>query len=568
LTTGTGQEQTKDSPRPVRPAEGQPSGSWGPARTGELVGGKYRISRFLAEGGMGVVYEAQHAIVKRRFAVKFLRPDFVNRRESLGRFQREAEAAGSLESEHIASVVDFGITNDGSPYIVMEYLVGESLACLLRREGRLPVQRAADLCMQACHGAETAHAAGIVHRDLKPHNLFMCRRDDSTDLLKILDFGIAKLDLLKHDQVSTQTGTVLGTPAYMSPEQARGDRTIDLRTDVYSLGAILYEMLSGQLPHPGDSRNAVLYHIASQPSVSLAVVAPGVPRPLVDLVDRALSSSPGVRSPSARAFAADLARFAKRQAWPEPPSLQAAPFPAASRSSLEGVADASTAEPAMLAGEPVAQVKGMAATVPAPRPIWLRLAIPTAVIALVASAGMLSSRLLRTARVSPELASPASKNHLQVAPASEPAQRPAQIDSTPASSLASGSATPPRAPEVVRVPAETPPFAQPAPARHTGERPVAGVVRAAADRSGRSLERPVERPSGRPVERPSGRPVERPSGRSVERRSDGDVGRAAATAPQTDGARPGAMAPTGRAKAANGSFPAAIFDSHNPYASP
>lgn len=266
---------------------------------------------------MGLVYEAQHAIVKRRFAVKFLRPDLADKRESLGRFQREAEAAGSLESEHIASVVDFGITPDGSAFIVMEYLAGESLAALLKREGPLPVERATDLCIQACHGAETAHAAGIVHRDLKPHNLFVCRRDDRTDLLKILDFGIAKLEASRYEHASIQTGSLLGTPAYMSPEQARGEKTIDLRTDVYSLGAILFEMLSGQLPHPGDSPNAVLYHISTQPPVSLATVAPQLPTPLALLVDRAVASAPEARPRSAKALAVELARFAKRETWPE-----------------------------------------------------------------------------------------------------------------------------------------------------------------------------------------------------------------------------------------------------------
>jgi serine/threonine-protein kinase len=284
---------------------------------GELVGGKYRISRLIAEGGMGVVYEAQHTIVKRRFAVKFLRPDLADKRESLGRFQREAEAAGSLESEHIASVVDFGITADGSAFIVMEYLAGESLAALLEREGPLPVERATDLCIQACHGAETAHAAGIVHRDLKPHNLFVCRRDDRTDLLKILDFGIAKLEASRHEHASIQTGSLLGTPAYMSPEQARGEKTIDLRTDVYSLGAILFEMLSGKHPHPGDSPNSVLYHISTQPPVSLATAAPELPAPLALLVDRTVASTPETRPRSARELAAELAQFAKRETRPE-----------------------------------------------------------------------------------------------------------------------------------------------------------------------------------------------------------------------------------------------------------
>jgi serine/threonine-protein kinase len=509
---GTGQEETKDASPPVQSAEGQPSGGWGPTRIGELIGGKYRISRFLAEGGMGVVYEAQHAIVKRRFAVKFLRPDFARRRDSLGRFQREAETAGSLESEHIASVVDFGITNSGSAYIVMEYLVGESLASLLGREGRLPFHRAADLCMQACHGAETAHAAGIVHRDLKPHNVFMCRRDDDTDLLKILDFGIAKLDLIKNDQVSTQTGTVLGTPAYMSPEQARGDRSIDLRTDVYSLGAILFEMLSGKLPHPGESRNAVLYHISTRPAVSLATVAPELPQALVDVVGRALASSSGVRQRSAKAFAADLARFAKREVWPEPPSLNPAPFPAASLSSLE---EAATAEPPVAHRVPQAMVPNRVGR----RRMFARAAMLSGVIALVAAAGLLSSRWLRTAPGSPDLPPLASRN--AVLPGVQTAPRPA-ADATPAPTLAAGPAPAPRPAEAI------------APARALEPRRGTGPA--------------LKRAAGRPIGRSPGRP--------------------AAPASQRDAERPSPGAPADGSKAANASFPRATFDSKNPYASP
>src|SRR4029079_8966993 len=172
-------------------------------------------------------------------AIKFLRRELAERRDILNRFQREAEAAGALENENVTAAIDFGISDDGAPYIVMEYLVGENLADLLAREGRLPVARAADLVAQACRGVAAAHAAGIVHRDLKPHNLFVARRDDGTDLLKVLDFGVAKLQAIDEAAASTRTGTVVGTAAYMSPEQARGEKLVDQRADVYGLGAIL-----------------------------------------------------------------------------------------------------------------------------------------------------------------------------------------------------------------------------------------------------------------------------------------------------------------------------------------
>jgi serine/threonine-protein kinase len=291
-------------------------------RVGELVGGKYKIVRLLAQGGMGVVYEAQHAVVKRRFAVKFLRRDLTDRRDILTRFHREAEAAGALESEQIAAAVDFGITDDGAPFIVMEYLVGESLTSLLEREGPLPVGRAADLVSQAARGIEVAHAAGIIHRDLKPQNLFVCRRQDGTDLLKVLDFGVAKLQAIDEMNAATRTGAVVGTVAYMSPEQARGDKVVDQRSDVYALGAILYELGSGRKPHPGESSNAILHHIATQPPVPLESVAPDLPAAFVAVVARALAADAAARPPSAGALVEALAPFSEREVWPEPPKTE------------------------------------------------------------------------------------------------------------------------------------------------------------------------------------------------------------------------------------------------------
>ena len=318
------------------------SGSVAATRVGELVGAKYRIIRLLAEGGMGVVYEAQHTVVRRRFAVKFLRRDLTDRRDILTRFHREAEAAGALESEQIAAAIDFGITEDGAPYIVMEYLVGESLTALLGRQGPLPVGRAADLVSQAGRGMQVAHAAGIIHRDLKPQNLFVCRRQDGTDLLKVLDFGVAKLQAIDelnaatrtrarararartharthtHTHTHTHTRHVVGTVAYMSPEQARGDKVVDQRSDVYALGAILYELCSGRKPHPGESHNAILHHIATQPAVPLASVVAELPVGFLELVACALAADPAARPPSAGALVESLAPFAKREVWPAP----------------------------------------------------------------------------------------------------------------------------------------------------------------------------------------------------------------------------------------------------------
>jgi eukaryotic-like serine/threonine-protein kinase len=286
-------------------------------RLGRTVGGKYRIVKLLGAGGMGVVYEALHVIVKRRFAVKFLRADLALRRDVLQRFQREAEAAGALENEHIAAAVDFGIAADGAPYIVMEYLAGVDLSQLLAATGPLPVERATDLVLQACRGIQEAHKAGVIHRDLKPENLFVCRRSDGSDLVKIVDFGIAKLQASDAGNAVTRTGGMLGTPSYMSPEQARGDANIDPRSDVYSLGVILYQLLSGQMPHPGASYNAVIYHISTQNALPLVREGHEFAQGLVDLINRALSLRPEERLASAEALADELARFGRRVVWPK-----------------------------------------------------------------------------------------------------------------------------------------------------------------------------------------------------------------------------------------------------------
>ena len=284
-------------------------------RLDQTVGGKYRIVKFLAEGGMGSVYEAHHLVVKRRFAIKFLRSDLQRRRDVLARFKLEAEAAGALESENIAAALDFGIAADGAPYIVMEYLDGVDLGRLLSAHGPLPPARAADLVRQACSGAERAHEAGVLHRDLKPRNLLLCRRSDHTDLIKILDFGVAKLQAGEALHAVTRTGGMVGTPSYMSPEQARGDVDIDTRTDVYALGVILYELLSGRTPHPGESHNAVIHHIATQPPLPLAAAGYELPPELIAIVQRALQPEVKDRQASAAQLGDELSAFARREVW-------------------------------------------------------------------------------------------------------------------------------------------------------------------------------------------------------------------------------------------------------------
>jgi eukaryotic-like serine/threonine-protein kinase len=286
-------------------------------RIGQVVGDKYLIRRLLGEGGMGTVYEARHQVVGRRFAIKFLRAQFAEEAQMLARFRREAQAAGALENENIAAVTDFGSATDGSPYIVMEYLDGSDLAKLLRENGPLPVGRAVGAVIQACRGLNAAHDSGIVHRDLKPENLFVCKRGDGSDLIKVLDFGIAKLrkpDVT--DDLSTETGMALGTPYYMSPEHAQGSKDIDHRTDIYALGVILYELLSGRRPHDGEGYNAAIVQIATQPPTPLQSLRPDLPAPLHAVISRALARDPEQRFASAAELADALAPFVSANSGP------------------------------------------------------------------------------------------------------------------------------------------------------------------------------------------------------------------------------------------------------------
>jgi len=377
---------------------------------------KYQLVRMLGEGGMGAVYEARHKVVGRRFAVKFLHAEYAQKTDVMARFRREAEAPGPLECEHIAAVLDFGTASDGAPFIVMEYLDGEDLHSLLKREPRLPVRRAAEIAVQVCRGLEVAHNAGIVHRDLKPANIFLSRRSDGTDLVKLVDFGIAKLLESARSGINTATGTLVGTLYYMAPEQARGDKLIDRRADTYALGATLYEALSGELPHPGTEQHAVLFHIVYEPFVPLKSRRPELPDALCQVVEKAIAkerderfqsarelanallpfANPEARAPSAMAFAAESAHAATVAARePEPSVAMDQTQPAASADS-PGPTPSPAVTPAVLTkqSEPTAQsLAGTAATLPVKRvvPMWV-----TPVVGAVAIVGGLGLWLFRS----------------------------------------------------------------------------------------------------------------------------------------------------------------------------
>ncbi|MDB4933562.1 MAG: serine/threonine protein kinase [Labilithrix sp.] len=270
-----------------------------------VIGGKYRITELIGQGGMGTVFEAVHNGTGSRVAIKLIVSNDI-KEEVFVRFQREARAAGAIDSHHIVRVFDMGTDDQsGSPYMVMERLFGEDLSQLMRRVGPVSPEVACALISQAALGLAKAHESGIVHRDIKPANLFLHDGGDQGEVVvKILDFGIAKvlMDVMQRSEEGglTRTGSMLGSPHYMSPEQAQGLRTIDQRSDIWSLGVVLYKMLCGQTPHAHlQTLGQVILAICSQPSRPIQELAPWVPAEVARIVHRALQPDPQQRFQSA-----------------------------------------------------------------------------------------------------------------------------------------------------------------------------------------------------------------------------------------------------------------------------
>lgn len=275
-----------------------------------MVADKYRVVGLLGAGGMGFVLAADNVALHQRVAMKFLAPEAARDMEAVQRFLREARASVRIRSEHVAQVFDVGTTKEGTPYLVMEMLEGEDLGSVLAQRGPLPPPIAAGYVIQACAGLASAHARGVVHRDLKPSNLFLTRRDDGAELVKIIDFGIAKAVETPPGGVApaasiTDTRAVMGSPAYMSPEQIRSSKNVDARTDIWSLGVVLYELLSAKVPFDGPTSAAVLAAVAADPPAPLPET---VPADLRATVMRCLSKDPATRMTSAGALAMELAQ--------------------------------------------------------------------------------------------------------------------------------------------------------------------------------------------------------------------------------------------------------------------
>jgi eukaryotic-like serine/threonine-protein kinase len=267
-----------------------------PLQVGDLVAGKYRLDGELGTGGMGVVYAATHTLLDQKVALKFLFADAAKNPELVERFWREARAAVKIQSEHVARVMDIGEAN-GVPYMVMEYLEGDDLENIVKRHGPLPVADAIRFVLQACEALAEVHAHGIVHRDIKPANLFLAARPDGTNIVKLLDFGISKVGpaWLQTSDALTNTAAVIGSPRYMSPEQLRSSRDVDLRADIWALGVTLFEVLGGDSPFARGTMPEVCASILKDEPHSLTGLRPGIPPALEAVIRRCLAKEPDGR---------------------------------------------------------------------------------------------------------------------------------------------------------------------------------------------------------------------------------------------------------------------------------
>ena len=267
-----------------------------PDLSGTILEGKYELIRLVGEGGMGAVYEAKHKLIGRRLAVKFLHSQYTTNEEVVLRFQREAQAAAAIGHENIIEVTDMGQTNDGAPFLVMEFLDGCDVRHLLKRSGALSIEEASEIMVQSLSALEAAHRAGIIHRDLKPENIFLIEKFECKRFVKLLDFGISKFRTLDEGtQGLTQTGTVLGTPYYMSPEQANGSGEIGIKSDIYSMGVILFQMLTGRLPFEAPNYNALLVKILTEAPPDPLDYKPDLPQEIVSIIRCAMAKDTSVR---------------------------------------------------------------------------------------------------------------------------------------------------------------------------------------------------------------------------------------------------------------------------------
>jgi tRNA A-37 threonylcarbamoyl transferase component Bud32 len=445
-------------------------------RIGEIFVDKYRVDAILGHGGMGVVALCTHLALNERVAIKMLRRDVLDDTDAVERFMREAQAASKLRSEYVARVTDVGRSGANVPYMVMEYLEGHDLDELLEERGTIQRPLAVELTLQVCEALAEAHSLGIVHRDIKPSNLFVTWRPDGSALIKVLDFGIAKALIGDVTQL-TQTQSLLGTPAYMSPEQMRSARHVDARTDIWSLGTVLFEMLEGRRPFEAESFSEMCVKVAVDPPGPMPNTPPG----LHQVVLRCLAKPPEQRYASMADLGRDLVPFsrdphqahvlAERMArtlrrsqvidWepvvaelPSPPRPAPVLAPGAAPPIAQPVEPTAATEPAIAAPfrvTPSAAAQSLSTTYRIPRPARKKAIIVGAVLVVAAAAiGVAVSQTRQPAHVAPSarqaepspVAAPSDPAAAPIRPVAEGSATGARVGTAAPEASASGRSAP------------------------------------------------------------------------------------------------------------------------------
>lgn len=443
-----------------------------PVSVGDLVAGKYRVEEILAAGGMGVVVSARHEELGQRFAIKFLVTE-TDLEMSAARFLREARAAALIDSPHVCRVFDCGTLESGTPYMVMEHLTGRDLSREIKERGKLGVNEAVDLVLQALEGIAEAHASGIVHRDLKPSNLFLCQKTGREPEVKVLDFGISKVTSVGQsaEEDLTSSAVMLGSPRYMSPEQVRSTKEVDARTDIWSLGVILYQMLDGNSPFRGSTVGETISRVLTHIPPPVRRSRGDVPEALEQVIDRCLQRERDLRYANVGELALALAPFATAESHASVRRITAllnegllgGRSEAEETTHLAGASPAAAREPQ---DEPSLGTQGAFSQNAVARPRRFKLALGLA----VAAAGLLAVGFfaLRHAE-EPATRSVAAVPSATAAPSAAPARNAVPVASAPqASAKPTASAAP--AASASAAPAAPPASASPATAAHARSR--------------------------------------------------------------------------------------------------
>ncbi len=416
---------------------------------GEIIDGKYRIVQLIGEGGMGEVYEGENTRIKRRVAIKVLHAAVAEKTDVVARFEREAQAAGRIGSEHIVEVLDLGNLPSGERFMVMEYMDGEDLTARIKGLGKIPPVQCIPLMDQILEGLAAAHDAQIIHRDLKPDNIYiLTNKAGRADFVKILDFGVSKFSALDSEMSMTRTGAVMGTPYYMSPEQAKGVK-VDNRSDLYAIGVVLYQMLTGRVPFNASSFNELLFKIALESPEPILDLCPNCPPEMIQIVDRAMQRQPEARFQCARDFQQAILDLE--------PILGTVPAPAGRSSQLPAVrpsgpglgtpANGLTPFPGQIQGSLAGSQPGLAVT-PAPKSKGgLMVALVAAGLGVV-TAGGIAAYLLVGPGSNPDSSAAAASPEATTTPAPE-APKVDEEPTPPADPTASATASAAAEPDLI-----------------------------------------------------------------------------------------------------------------------